>query len=142
MKECWKYPKSWDCSQMDTLSTHTDERGTLTVVESGQTLPFEVKRAYWIYDVPKGMSRGRHANFTSFQYLVAVKGYVRICMENKEGKKNYCLDSPSKGLLIPPYTWNELLEFSEDAVLLVLSSQHYDRKTYIDSYEEFLTLIK
>lgn len=126
---------------MNVLNTYTDERGSLTVVERGKGIPFEVKRVYWIYDVPEGKSRGNHANRVSYQYLVAVKGYVHICLENKEGRKHYRLDSPDKGLLIPPCTWNKLLEFSKDAVLLVLSSEPYRPEMYINSYEEFLRVI-
>ena len=126
---------------MNRMKTFTDERGSLTVVESGKDIPFEVKRAYWIYEVPEGKERGKHANRVTYQYLVAVRGCVRISLENKEGKQTYVLDAPDKGLLIPPLTWNELLHFSEDAVLLVLSSQPYQPDMYIDSYEEFLRII-
>lgn len=126
---------------MNRMKTFTDERGSLTVVESGKDIPFEVKRAYWIYGVPEGKERGKHANRVTYQYLVAVRGCVRISLENKEGKQTYVLDAPDKGLLIPPLTWNELLYFSEDAVLLVLSSQPYQPDMYIDSYEEFLRII-
>ena len=126
---------------MKLMNTFTDERGSLTVVESGKDIPFEVKRAYWIYGVPEGKERGKHANRVTYQYLVAVKGRVEITLENKEGKRNYVLDRPDKGVLIPPMTWNELLSFSEDAVLLVLSSQPYRPEMYINSYEEFLRMI-
>lgn len=78
-----------------------------------------------------------HANRISYQYLVAVKGFVEICLENADGRKHYLLDSPDKGLLVPPLTWNELLKFSEDAVLLVMASHPYEPQTYINSYEEF-----
>ena len=91
--------------------------------------------------MPEGKERGKHANRVTYQYLVAVRGCVRISLENKEGKQTYVLDAPDKGLLIPPLTWNELLHFSEDAVLLVLSSQPYQPDMYIDSYEEFLRII-
>ena len=103
--------------------------------------PFEVKRAYWIYGVPEGHERGKHANRITYQYLVAVKGCVTIALEDKDGRRTYVLDAPDKGLLIPPLTWNELLHFSEDAVLLVLSSQPYRPEMYINSYEEFLRII-
>lgn len=126
---------------MNRMKTFTDERGSLTVVESGKDIPFEVKRAYWIYGVPERKERGKHANRVTYQYLVAVRGCVRISLENKKGKQTYVLDAPDKGLLIPPLTWNELLHFSEDAVLLVLSSQPYQPDMYIDSYEEFLRII-
>lgn len=126
---------------MKLMNTFTDERGSLTVVESGKDIPFEVKRAYWIYGVPEGKERGKHANRITYQYLVAVKGCVKVALESKETKQTYVLDSPDKGLLIPPLTWNELLYFSADAVLLVLSSQPYRPDMYINSYEEFLRII-
>lgn len=125
----------------DRLNTFTDPRGSLTVAEMEKEVPFLVRRVYWIYNVPAGQERGKHANRITHQYLVAVKGYVKICLENREGRQTYCLDSPDKGLHIPPLTWNELLEFSSDAVLLVLSSHPYQPEMYINSYEEFLSLI-
>ena len=127
---------------MDLLDTFMDERGSLTVIEAEKDIPFVVRRAYWIYDVPVGQERGKHANRMTYQYLVAVKGRVEITLENKEGKRAYVLDRPDKGVLIPPMTWNELLSFSEDAVLLVLSSQPYRPEMYINSYEEFLRIIR
>ena len=127
---------------MNLLNTFTDERGSLTVAETEKEIPFVIKRAYWIYNVPEGQERGKHANRMTYQYLVAVKGRVEITLENKEGKRAYVLDRPDKGVLIPPMTWNELLSFSEDAVLLVLSSQPYRPEMYINSYEEFLRIIR
>lgn len=82
-----------------------------------------------------------HANKVSYEYLVAVQGSVEVCQENALGRKHYLLDSPDKGLLVPPLTWNELLKFSDDAVLLVLASHSYDRGTYINTYEEFQEII-
>ena len=103
---------------MKRLKTFTDERGSLTVAETGKDLPFEVKRAYWIYGVPEGHERGKHANRITYQYLVAVRGCVTITLEDKDGRRTY-----------------------EDAVLLVLSSQPYRPEMYINSYEEFLRMI-
>ena len=127
---------------MNFLKTFTDDRGSLTVVEAEKEIPFVIRRAYWIYNVPDGMERGKHANRMTYQYLVAVKGRVEITLENKEGKRAYVLDRPDKGVLIPAMTWNELLSFSADAVLLVLSSQPYRPEMYINSYEEFLRLMQ
>lgn len=127
---------------MDKLKTHTDNRGSLTLVESGHEIPFDITRAYWIYDVPAGKERGKHANKISYQYLIAVNGSVDICLEDINGRTSYHLNSKEKGLLIPPLTWNELTNFSQDAVLLVLASHSYDPDTYINSHEEFLNYIK
>lgn len=128
--------------KMDKLRTHTDERGSLTLVEMEQEIPFAITRAYWIYDVPAEAERGKHANKISYQYLIAVNGSVDIRLEDINGIHDYHLDSKDKGLLVPPQTWNELRRFSKDAVLLVLASHSYDPDTYINSHEEFLEYIK
>ena len=122
--------------------TFTDKRGSLTLLEVGKDVPFEVTRVYWIYDVPQGEERGKHANKVSYQYLVAVSGSIDVCLEDVNGRRHYHLDSKSEGLLVPPATWNELSNFSSDAVLMVLASHSYCPQTYINSYEEFLDFIK
>lgn len=126
---------------ISSLKTINDGRGSLTVAEVMKDIPFEVKRIYWIYNVPKEMERGKHANRITYQYLVAVKGSITVNIENKEVKESVVLDSPEKALLIPPMTWNELTYSSEDAVLLVLSSELYKPEMYINSYDEFVSLI-
>lgn len=126
---------------ISSLKTINDARGSLTVAEVMKDIPFEVKRIYWIYNVPKEMERGKHANRITYQYLVAVKGSITVKIENKEVKESVVLDSPEKALLIPPMTWNELTYSSEDAVLLVLSSESYKPEMYINSYDEFVSLI-
>lgn len=126
---------------MRTLRTFTDGRGNLSVVECGVDLPFHVERAYWIYDVPGGKARGGHANRVTTQFLVAVKGSVTVTLEDACGRRTCVLDSPDKGLLVSPLTWNELSRFSDDAVLLVLSSHSYLPDMYINSHEEFLRVI-
>lgn len=124
------------------INTFSDDRGSLTVTEVMKDIPFEVKRVYWIYNVPENKKRGSHANRITYQYLVAIKGSIRVYLENKEGKSTYLLDAPNKGLLISPMTWNELEYMSEDAVLLVLSSELYYPEMYINSYDEFLKEIE
>lgn len=127
---------------MDKLKTFTDSRGSLTIVEEGHEVPFSIQRVYWIHSVPEGEERGKHANRISYQYLIAVNGSVDITLEDKGGRHTYHLDSKDKGLLVPPLTWNELKNFSKDAVLLVFASHPYDTGTYINSHEEFLKLIQ
>jgi dTDP-4-dehydrorhamnose 3,5-epimerase-like enzyme len=123
---------------MDKLKTFTDKRGSLTIVEEGIEVPFEIQRVYWIHGVPQGEERGKHSNKVSWEYVVAVNGSVEITLENKDGRQTYLLDSKDKGLIIPPDTWDEIRNFSPDAVLLVLASHKYDESAYIHSYEEFL----
>lgn len=123
---------------MDKLKTFTDKRGSLTIVEEGFDVPFKIQRVYWIHSVPQGEERGKHSNKVSWEYVVAVSGSVEITLEDKNGRQTYLLDSKDKGLVIPPDTWDEIRNFSPDAVLLVLASHSYDESTYIHSYEEFL----
>lgn len=127
---------------MDDIKTYKDSRGCLTLIEEMVDVPFPIERVYWIYNVPQGAERGYHANTVCYQYLVAVRGSVDVCLENAGGRCNHHLCSPAKGLLIPPYTWNELTNFSSDAVLLVAASHSYDPSTYINSYNEFAEYIK
>ncbi len=126
---------------MDKLKTFTDSRGSLTIVEKGQEVPFEIQRVYWIHSVPPGEERGKHSNKVSSEYVIAVNGSVEITLEDINGRRTYRLDSKDKGLLIPPDTWDEIRNFSPDAVLLVLASHSYNETTYINSYEEFLQYI-
>lgn len=126
---------------MNKLKTFTDERGSLTIVEKGHEVPFEIERVYWIHSVPKGQERGKHSNKISSEYVIAVSGSVEITLEDKDGRHTYLLDSKDKGLLIPPDTWDEIRNFSPDAVLLVLASHSYDESAYINSYKEFLQYI-
>ena len=126
---------------MDKLKTFTDKRGSLTIIEEGIEVPFEIQRVYWIHNVPQGEERGGHSNKEVYEYVIAVCGSVDITLEDKNGKKRYHLDAKDKGLLIPPDTWDELRNFSPDAVLLVLASHSYDETAYINSYEEFLQYI-
>ncbi len=123
---------------MDKLKTFTDSRGSLTIVEEGHDIPFKIQRVYWIHSVPQGEERGKHSNKVSSEFVIAVNGSVEITLEDINGRQTYLLDSKDKGLLIPPDTWDEIRNFSPDAVLLVLASHSYDESTYIHSYEEFL----
>lgn len=126
---------------MDDIKTYKDPRGCLTIAEEMGNVPFPISRVYWIYDVPQGVERGFHANKLSYQYLVAVNGTIDICLEDINGRRKYHLCSRSQGLLVPPETWNELTNFSSDAVLLVFASHTYDPSTYINSHDEFLEYI-
>lgn len=126
---------------MDKLKTFTDSRGSLTIVEEGHEVPFSIQRVYWIHSVPEGEERGKHSNKVSSEYVIAVSGSVEITLEDKNGRRTYRLDAKDKGLLIPPDTWDEIRNFSPDAVLLVLASHSYDETTYINSYDDFLQYI-
>lgn len=122
---------------MDKLITHTDSRGCLTIVEALKDFPFTIDRAYWLHSVPEGAERGYHASRSCYEYLVAMCGSVEIVLEDAKGRQTYVLSKKDEGLVVPPYTWIELKNFSSDAVLLVLASDGYQPESYINDYNEF-----
>ena len=126
---------------MAQLKTFTDDRGSLTLLEGGIDVPFQIARVYWLHGVPAGKERGKHANKTSSQYLLAINGSIDVTIEDINGRRTIHLDSKNQGLLVPPGTWNELSNFSEGAVLIVFSSQLYQPETYLNTYEEFQAFI-
>ena len=111
------------------LPTFSDSRGSLTVLE--KSLPFEVRRTYWIYGAD-GHKRGGHRHVSTRQALIAIHGTVNIYMNDGISEETICLDSPSKCLLVEPKDWHTML-FSENSVLLVMASHAYDRSEYIDT---------
>lgn len=115
-----------------------DERGSLIALESSGSVPFEIKRIYYIFDTKSGVSRGFHAHRNLKQLAICVKGNCRFVLESSKGRSEVLLDSPTKGLLIEGLVWREMHDFSEDCVLLVLASEHYDESDYIRNYDEFL----
>lgn len=115
-----------------------DDRGSLAAIEAMDTIPFEVKRVYYIFGTKAGVSRGFHAHHQLQQLAVCVSGKCRMRLDNGQTKEDVWLDSPSKGLLIGDMIWREMHDFSEDCVLLVLASEHYDEADYIRDYDEFL----
>lgn len=124
------------------LPWHGDERGKLIALEALTDLvPFEVKRVYYIFDTTPGTVRGNHAHKDLRQLLVCVSGACTIACEMPDGSKSeHRLDWPDRGLLIEGLVWRQMKEFSKDAVLLVLASEHYDESDYIRSYDEFRRL--
>lgn len=124
------------------LKKITDPRGNLTVAEQFQDLPFSIKRAYWVYDVPAGESRGGHAHKNLYQFLIALSGSFTVTLDNGNEQKSFLLNHPWEGLLIGPNTWRTLDDFSSGAVCLCLASEEYDEDDYIRDYDEFLKYIK
>ena len=117
-----------------------DPRGNLTVIESGMNVPFEVKRNYWIYDVPSGMWRDGHAFKTPEELIVSLSGSFDVVLNDGTGEKTFHLARPQIGLYVPPMTWRHLDNFSTNSVALVLSSTHYDADDYIEDFELFKSL--
>lgn len=115
-----------------------DDRGALNVLEISRELPFECRRIFYTYTVPQGSVRGEHAHRECHQFLIALRGSVSVAVDNGAVRDEIVLDSPSKGLHLPPGRWVEQRSHSEDCILLVLASQPYDNADYICSYGEFL----
>ena len=119
----------------------TDPRGNLTVAEANKNIPFDIKRVYWLYDVPGGECRGGHAHKHLQQILIAVSGSFHITLDNGKEKQTFLLNHPYQGLLIDTKTWRTLDDFSSGAVCVVLASDFYDENDYIYDYNDFLQYI-
>lgn len=115
-----------------------DERGSLISLEANKQIPFAIKRVYYIYGTEKKVARGFHAHKQLQQVAVCVAGKCRMILDDGKKREKIWLDSPAKGLLIEDMVWREMHDFSEDCVLLVLASEHYDESDYIRDYETFL----
>ena len=116
----------------------TDPRGNLTVAEANKNIPFDIKRVYWLYDVPGGECRGGHAHKQIKEILIAVSGSFHVTLDNGKEKKTFLLNHPYQGLLIDTKTWRTLDDFSSGAVCVVLASDFYDENDYIYDYNDFL----
>lgn len=119
-----------------------DERGSLVALEAKKTVPFVIKRVYYIFGTQQGVIRGLHAHRNLKQIAVCVTGKCRMVLDDGVQRQEAWLDSPTQGLLINDLVWREMHDFSEDCVLLVLASEHYDENDYIRDYDEFLQMIK
>ena len=118
-----------------------DDRGSLVALEAHKTVPFDVKRVYYIFGTQADVSRGFHAHRALQQVAVCVAGKCRMVLDDGQRREEVWLDSPTKGLLIGDLVWREMHDFSHDCVLLVLASEHYDETDYIREYSEFLRTI-
>lgn len=120
-----------------------DERGHLVIVEGEKDIPFAIKRAFYIYGSDKDVVRGQHANRKSEFVLINVAGKSKVKIKDGEGNEIiFCLNRPHTGLYIPTMVWKDMYDFSEDSVLLCLSSEHYDPTEYIRDYDEYVKEIK
>ena len=115
-----------------------DERGSLVALEGRKSVPFDIKRVYYIFDTKEGVSRGFHAHRNLKQVVVCVTGSCRFVLDNGKQREEVVLDKSTIGLLIDGLTWREMHDFSPDCVLMVLASEHYDEVDYIRDYEVFI----
>lgn len=128
-----------DCVIIELDKHHSDRKGNLSVVANNGNIPFEIKRVYYLYDVPGGESRGGHAHKNLYQLIVAASGAFSVTLDDGKEKRTIILNRPYQGLLVVPGIWGELNDFSSGAVCLVLASEKYDENDYIRNYDEFIT---
>lgn len=131
----------FDCSVIDVSKVHT-EAGNITVIENGITIPFDVKRVYYLYDIPGGEARGGHAHYELEQYVIAASGSFDVILDDGKNRKILTLNRPNLALHIVPGLWRELDNFSSGSISLVLASHKYDEGDYIRDYFEFLEFKK
>lgn len=127
----------YDCTIIE-LDKHHHEKGNITVVENCESIPFGVKRIYYLYDVPGGESRGGHAHKELSQLIVAASGSFSVTLDDGKVKRTFTLNRSYQGLYIVPGIWRTLDDFSSGAVCLVLASHKYDETDYIRDYQEYL----
>lgn len=123
--------------QIIQLSKSHDLRGNLSFFESNNQIPFEIKRTYWIYDVPGGEERGSHAFIKSNEFIVALSGSFDVILNDGENKIKYSLNRSYNGLYVPNLFWRKLENFSTNSLALIVSSIEYDEKDYIRDFEQF-----
>ncbi|KOF03489.1 hypothetical protein OB69_06295 [Roseivirga seohaensis subsp. aquiponti] len=120
-----------------TFDSKPDLRGNLTYLEELKSIPFEIKRVYWLYDLPEQQVRGDHAHKTGEQVIVAIKGKVEVLLESKKGDLFNCtLDKADKALYIPPMWWGRMI-FRKDTIMIGLASDEFDENDYIRKRSEF-----
>ena len=119
-----------------------DERGSLVVLEAGKSIPFEIKRVYYLFATKDGVARGFHAHKKLQQMAVCVTGKCRMVLDDGHTREEAWLDSPTNGLLVNDLVWHEMHDFSPDCVMLVLASEHYDESDYLRDYAEFLEEVR
>lgn len=129
--------------QMLEFPQRGDERGHLVIVEGNKDIPFDIKRAFYIYGSDSDIVRGQHANRQSEFVLINVAGTSKVKVKDGEGNEAiYCLNRPHTGIYLPTMVWKDMYDFSSDSVLLVLASTHYDPDEYIRDYNEFVKEIQ
>lgn len=131
----------YQCSVIE-IDKHHHHKGNISVIENGITVPFDVKRAYYLYDVPGGEARGGHAHLALEQLIIAVSGSFNVKLNDGKVTRTFTLNRPYQGLLVVPGIWRELDDFSSGSVCLVLASHKYDEADYIRDYQDYLNYKK
>lgn len=131
----------FDCEVLE-LPQIGDRTGHITAVNNGVEIPFDIKRVFYLYDIPGGESRGAHAHIKCHQFIVAAGGAFEVLLDDGIAKRVVTLNRPNRGLHIPPGIWASEINFSSGSNALVLASELYDEDDYIRDYTEFLTYRK
>jgi uncharacterized cupin superfamily protein len=118
-----------------------DKRGNLSFIEGGGHIPFEIKRVYWIYDVPGGEQRGGHAFKSQSEFIVALSGSFDVILDDGIEQKTYSMNRSYYGLYVPNGIWRQMENFSTNALALVIASTKYDTEDYIRDYDQFKDLV-
>ncbi|HPY66813.1 MAG: WxcM-like domain-containing protein [Bacteroidales bacterium] len=126
----------FSCNVVELNKIH-NPAGNITIVQNDHDLPFNVRRIYYLYDVPSGSDRGGHAHKNLYQLVIAVSGSFDVILDDGSKKKIVQLNRPNYGLLVVPGIWRELVNFSSGAICLVLASQKYTEDDYIRDYSKF-----
>lgn len=134
-------PTVFDCSLIE-LPKIKNRDGNLTPIHNSVEIPFDIKRVFYLYDIPGGASRGAHAHLKCHQFLIAVSGAFEILLDDGKAKRIVQLNRPYLGLHIPPGIWASEINFSSGAICLTLASELYDDKDYIRDYDYFLKFCK
>lgn len=127
----------YDCTIIELGKNHR-EKGNLTVVQNEKEIPFDVKRCYYLYDIPGGEERGGHSHRQLRQLIIAASGSFDVRLDDGLVKRTFTLNRPYQGLLVVPGIWRDLDNFSSGSVCLVLASEVYQKEDYIRDYNEFL----
>ncbi|MBR1219662.1 WxcM-like domain-containing protein [Bradyrhizobium sp. U87765 SZCCT0131] len=130
-----------DCRIIELPKIH-DSRGNLSVVEAGRQIPFDIKRVYYLYDIPGGAVRAGHAHRQLHQIMIAMSGAFDVTLDDGKERKKFHLNRSYVGLYIAPMTWRDLDNFSSGAVCMNIASEYYDEADYMRTYDEFLQEIE
>ena len=126
-----------ECKKID-ISTRKDSRGDLSFVENLVHIPFEIKRVFYLHGIPKGTERGGHAHKDLTELIVCLNGTFDLYLDDGINKKQFHLDSPTKGIIVTSMIWREMKNFSESSVCMVLASNFYDESDYFRDYDKFI----
>jgi hypothetical protein len=127
----------YSCNVIELTKIH-NPAGNITIIQNGEHQPFNIRRVYYLYDVPSGSERGGHAHKALYQLIVAASGSFDVILDDGRNKKIIQLNRPNFGLLVVPGIWREIVNFSSGAICLVLASEKFNAEDYLREYNEFL----